>query len=116
MSRHGEFIQSKSQIRIYKFTYACLYQFNDLNCYQAAKEIFQAHNTASQLANGIVDLHGLHVAEMVECVEFILEKCIADKRKSVKFITGSGHHTKGPQKSISRLKPALEDYCKDNDL
>jgi DNA-nicking Smr family endonuclease len=74
------------------------------------------HNSSSQLANGIVDLHGLHVAEMIECVESIIEKCFSEKRSSVRFITGSGHHTKGPQKSISRLKPALEGFFRDKKM
>ena len=76
---------------------------------QAAKEIFSRRNTSqSILAKGRIDLHGLHVAEAVASLEEILPAL--GTGRTVTVVTGSGHHTAGPQQGHARLLPAVQAF------
>lgn len=72
---------------------------------QAAKELFSRRNTRQSVTCGRVDLHGLHVAEAVQCLEEVLPSLAG---RNVTIVTGSGHHTAGPQKGQARLLPAVQ--------
>jgi DNA-nicking Smr family endonuclease len=75
---------------------------------QAAKDIFSRRNTSqSILAKGRIDLHGLHVAEAVATLEEILPALPPGK---ITIVTGSGHHTAGPQRGQARLLPAVQNF------
>ncbi len=63
------------------------------------------------LSKGLIDIHGLHVAEMVESLNEILPYMRKRNIRSLNIVTGSGHHTVGPQQGIARLLPAVESYC-----
>lgn len=80
---------------------------------QASKEIFRSRNSMATLNKGQIDIHGLHVAEMIACMEEMLPYFNSTSYHTLRVITGSGHHTDGPQKGASRLLPALIEYCED---
>jgi DNA-nicking Smr family endonuclease len=80
---------------------------------EAAQEIFSRRNTTASIMNhsvGRVDLHGLHVAEAVECLRQLLPAISAGGQKRITIVTGSGHHTKGPQPGRARLLPAVQSF------
>jgi DNA-nicking Smr family endonuclease len=78
--------------------------------YMAAVEIFESRNAPSQIyTDRILDLHGLHVAEAVEFLTHYLPKLAEEGLDTVHVVTGSGHHSKGPQ-SNARLLPAVENF------
>ncbi|OQR96894.1 hypothetical protein THRCLA_07138 [Thraustotheca clavata] len=69
--------------------------------YSAASIIFEARNP-NWIRDGMIDLHGLHVAEALELLGQLLPSVEAD---SICVVTGTGHH------SIHiRLKPAVERF------
>lgn len=76
----------------------------------AASQIFEARNPPSQLyTDRLMDLHGLHVAEAVEFLAQMLPKLADEGLDTIYLVTGSGHHSKGPQ-SNARLLPAVERF------
>ena len=64
----------------------------------------------------MLDLHGLHVKEAVECVTAHLTDFINGRLREATLITGSGHHTLGPNKGEARLLPAIESLCVEKGL
>lgn len=74
---------------------------------RAANAIFEARNPPEAAARGLVDLHGLHVAEALDrlpdAVQVVSAKC-----STARILTGSGHHTKGTGKA--RLRPAVRGW------
>lgn len=91
-------------------------QGHDLNAqmkqchFAAAQTIFEARNTTSQLYNDrVMDLHGLHVAEAVELLAHMLPTLADEGLEHMYLVTGSGHHSKGPQGN-ARLLPAVEQF------
>ena len=83
---------------------------------QASKEIFACRNSKSSLSKGQIDIHGLHVAEMIACMDEMIPyfRSSSTRNKVIRVITGSGHHSSGPQKGEARLLPALTEYCATN--
>ncbi|RHY32037.1 hypothetical protein DYB32_002934 [Aphanomyces invadans] len=80
-------------------------QFNDemkQAHFEAATLIFNARNPHYEV-DGIVDLHGLHVAEAVELLAWLLPSI--KTRDSICVVTGSGHHS-----HHQRLRPAVERF------
>ncbi|KAL3668989.1 hypothetical protein V7S43_006277 [Phytophthora oleae] len=76
----------------------------------AASEIFESRNPPSQLyMDRMMDLHGLHVAEAVEFLTQMLPKLADEGVDSIYLVTGSGHHSKGPDGN-ARLLPAVERF------
>ncbi|RLN10157.1 hypothetical protein BBJ28_00010866 [Nothophytophthora sp. Chile5] len=76
----------------------------------AASEIFEARNPPSQLyMERVMDLHGLHVAEAVEFLTQMLPKLADEGVDNIYLVTGSGHHSKGPNGN-ARLLPAVERF------
>lgn len=83
---------------------------------QAAKEIFKSNNNQVSMSNGQIDIHGLHVSEMIACMDELLPHFLSrglSGTKKLRIVTGSGHHTAGPQKGTARLLPALVQYLND---
>lgn len=72
---------------------------------QAADAIFEARNPPGSAERGLVDMHGLHVAEALERLP---EAVSAVRTTTVRILTGSGHHTKGTGKA--RLRPAVREW------
>ena len=71
----------------------------------------------ASLAKGQIDIHGLHVAEMKTCMDEILPYFSSNARlKALKVVTGSGHHSNGPQKGEAKLLPGLVTYCAELEL
>ncbi|CAK4542578.1 unnamed protein product [Aphanomyces euteiches] len=70
--------------------------------FEAATLIFEARNPQYEV-DGIVDLHGLHVAEAVELLAWLLPSI--KTRDSICVVTGSGHHS-----HHQRLRPAVERF------
>ncbi|GAX80938.1 hypothetical protein CEUSTIGMA_g8373.t1 [Chlamydomonas eustigma] len=70
---------------------------------KVAQEIFDQNNC--QRCDGMVDLHGLHVAEAEAVAEKILRGAKRDGKGSVIFIVGRGLHSKD---GVAKLKPAIE--------
>lgn len=68
------------------------------------------------LQQGVLDMHGLHVAEVEECLRCLLPTLASAGLKEVRVVTGSGHHTEGPQKQVSRLLPCAERVVGEMDL
>ena len=85
---------------------------------QAAKEMFRRRNTKSSILKGHVDLHGLHIAEMVACLDEMIPFFSSGSRRltPLRLATGSGHHTEGPQRGSAKLLPALVNYCAESGL
>lgn len=76
----------------------------------AASEIFESRNPPNQLyMDRLMDLHGLHVAEAVEFLTQMLPKLADEGVDSIYLITGSGHHSKGPDGN-ARLLPAVKHF------
>ncbi|CAH0519615.1 unnamed protein product [Peronospora belbahrii] len=76
----------------------------------AASEIFESRNPPNQLyMDRLMDLHGLHVAEAVEFLTQMLPKLADEGVDKIYVITGSGHHSKGPNGNV-RLLPAVERF------
>uniref|UniRef100_K3WV24 Smr domain-containing protein n=1 Tax=Globisporangium ultimum (strain ATCC 200006 / CBS 805.95 / DAOM BR144) TaxID=431595 RepID=K3WV24_GLOUD len=91
-------------------------QGHDLNAqmkqlhFCAAQAIFESRNPDSQLySEQLMDLHGLHVAEAVEFLTRMLPKLADEGLETIYLVTGSGHHSKGPQGN-ARLLPAIEQF------
>ena len=59
---------------------------------------------------GQVDLHGLHAAESIEILEELVPVLGASHRH-ISIVTGSGHHSVGPQKGVSRLYKVVKQWC-----
>lgn len=57
-----------------------------------------------------MDLHGLHVSEAIEALDRGMVALAERGLHSVRVLTGSGHHSKGPT-SKARLLPAVEHFC-----
>eukprot|EP01036_Dinobryon_divergens_P022641 gene22641-30919_t len=79
------------------------------SCHEkAAQQIFRTRNSPQSLMRGQVDLHGLHVAEAQECISVIVPILEQMNVKHIHIITGSGHHTVGPQRGVARLMPSVQ--------
>lgn len=63
------------------------------------------------LEAGKIDLHGLHVSEAVDCVTELIPIYEKSGIKRLTIVTGTGHHTKGPQQGKARLLPYVRDLC-----
>lgn len=86
--------------------------------------IFRQRNTFQSIfIDYRLDLHGLHVQEARECVITMLNQ-ISQKVESsslttyprVTIITGTGHHTNGPQKGVPRVLKSIEELCQEYNL
>lgn len=64
------------------------------------------HTTNSSSNTGVIDLHGLHVREVIAELPQQLAALAAQKQTSVNIIVGAGKHTKGAPGP--RLLPAVE--------
>lgn len=76
-------------------------------------EVFRSVNAGKDCRTA-VDLHGLHVAEAVRIVPFILRRAAASsksKSSELALITGMGHHSQGGIRS-AKLAPAVLDVVK----
>ncbi|CAM9334928.1 unnamed protein product [Ectocarpus sp. 4 AP-2014] len=63
---------------------------------------------------GVLDLHGLYVAEATEATaSFLHFQKKAKKFREVKVITGAGHHSQGHQ---AKIRPAIEKLISGMDL
>jgi len=62
----------------------------------------QARNLSSK--DGIIDVHGLFVAEAIKKVENSLQAAIWDGRKDLRVIVGRGLHSQGRR---PKLRPAI---------
>eukprot|EP00903_Cladosiphon_okamuranus_P010047 g9526.t1 len=63
---------------------------------------------------GVLDLHGLYVAEATEATKAFLEKQQRAKRfREVEVITGAGHHSEGHH---AKIRPAIERLISGMDL
>ena len=79
----------------------------------AAREIFEDRNSWKELMDrGMLDLHGLHVAEAAELLNEIIPEIYSAGLKSICIITGSGHHSKGSNFK-ARLLPSVERFCQE---
>lgn len=84
--------------------------------------IFRRRNTPKSVFTDYrVDLHGLHVQEARECVISVLSQISLSlpPRSSypkVTVITGTGHHTYGPQIGVARVLKAIELLCQEYEL
>ncbi|KAH9083472.1 hypothetical protein EDB83DRAFT_2309451 [Lactarius deliciosus] len=72
---------------------------------QAAKIIFRENNKDRD--DGMVDLHGLYVAEAVRFANEQLRSTRSKRNDVVYFIVGKGLHSDAG----ARIRPALEDLC-----
>jgi hypothetical protein len=82
----------------------------------AALAIFASRNPSEKriYEEGVLDLHGLHVAEATEAVEELLPDIfVCGKAGEVTLITGTGKHSGGVSRYQARLFPALESYLQE---
>jgi hypothetical protein len=88
-----------------------------MNVWQAARILFQQRNSSEGLlSQRTIDLHGLHVAEAVECLLSLLPLLaghFSDTRVSgrVTIVTGSGHHSVGGRKAGTGTVPTGRVFC-----
>ncbi|KAH9993961.1 hypothetical protein BJV77DRAFT_328121 [Russula vinacea] len=85
-------------------------EMKDLNK-SAAKIIFGLKNQGRK--EGMVDLHGLHVAEAVEYAKLELQSATYRNDDTVSFIVGKGLHA---ENGVSKLRPALEELFDEREL
>ena len=87
--------------------------------------IFRQRNTLKSIFTDYrLDLHGLHVQEARECVLSLLDQIcqkVSSSRGSLPYprvtiVTGTGPHTNGPQKGISRVLKSIESVCQEYQL
>eukprot|EP00611_Tribonema_gayanum_P001566 TRINITY_DN11143_c0_g1_i1.p1 TRINITY_DN11143_c0_g1~~TRINITY_DN11143_c0_g1_i1.p1 ORF type:complete len:733 (+),score=253.24 TRINITY_DN11143_c0_g1_i1:124-2322(+) len=79
----------------------------------AARCIYDARNPQQQvLERGVLDLHGLHVAEATALLEEELPVLCQAGLRAVSVVTGTGHHSRGSNYK-ARLLPAVERFCQD---
>ncbi|KAH9061326.1 Smr-domain-containing protein [Lactarius vividus] len=78
---------------------------------QAANIIFMENNKGRD--NGMVDLHGLYVAEAVRFAKEQLRSARLKRDDVVYFIVGKGLHS---DTSGAKIRPALEDLCTEQGL
>lgn len=58
-----------------------------------------------------MDLHGLHVAEAVEVLDREMGALAERGLCSVRVLTGTGHHSKGPTNKVdTRLVPLIRGF------
>ncbi|XP_051897923.1 NEDD4-binding protein 2 [Pristis pectinata] len=81
--------------------------------HRAAIKIFKQVN-ASLLPQNVLDLHGLHVDEALQCLEEVLFQKINEYQQRggksyLSVITGRGRHSQG---GVARIKPVVIDYLK----
>ena len=82
----------------------------------AALAIFATRNPSEKriYEEGVLDLHGLHVAEATQAVEELLPDIYAcGKAVEATLITGTGKHSGGVSHYQARLFPALEAYLQE---
>nr|CCA26658.1 conserved hypothetical protein [Albugo laibachii Nc14] len=78
----------------------------------AAEVIFKSRNPQEQVyRDRLMDLHGLHVVEAVEFLRSWLPQLAEDGLDTVRIVTGTGHHSRGPQ-NTARLLPAVEHFLR----
>lgn len=78
---------------------------------KAAEAIIKPQNADK---TGVLDLHGLYVAEATEAARDFLEKQQKAKRfRKVEIITGAGHHSEGLH---AKIRPAVERLVSGMDL
>jgi hypothetical protein len=80
---------------------------------QAAKAIFRNRNKLADLEAGRIDLHGLHVSEARDCLAELIPLYERVGIPRLRVVTGTGHHTKGPQEGRARLLPHVRAYCEE---
>ena len=80
---------------------------------QAAKTLFRDRNPPEQLQRGIIDLHGLHISEARACLSELLPlfMAVGGGLRSVRIITGSGHHSIAYGHGTARLLPEVKRLC-----
>lgn len=78
---------------------------------KAAQAILKPQNSDR---TGVLDLHGLYVAEATEAAtNFLVKQQKAKKFREVEIITGAGHHSQGHH---AKIKPAVEKLVSGMDL
>ncbi|CAM9843575.1 unnamed protein product, partial [Hapterophycus canaliculatus] len=78
---------------------------------RAAQAIIKPQNADK---TGVLDLHGLYVAEATEAAtDFLLKQQKAKRFREVEIITGAGHHSQGHH---AKIRPAVERLISGLDL
>lgn len=78
---------------------------------RAAEAIIKPQNSDR---TGVLDLHGLYVAEATEAAtNFLMKQQKARNFGEVEIITGAGHHSQGHH---AKIKPAIEKLVSGLDL
>ena len=72
----------------------------------AAHSIYQSRGGGQ---DGVIDLHGLHVAEAIKLLRHELDRLRASGYHSAQVLVGTGHHTIG-SRTPSRLPVAVENF------
>lgn len=78
---------------------------------QAAEYVFRENN--ADLAEDEIDLHGLYVKEAEWIMQKRLSECIKTHQSHLRVIVGKGLHL---ENGIAKLKPAIEDLCRESNL
>jgi len=73
----------------------------------AAKIIFKEKNK-NRREGGMIDLHGLLVAEAIEFAKEELQSANSRDDEVVRFIVGQGKHA---EDGVAKIRPALEAFC-----
>lgn len=59
-------------------------------------------------------MHGLHVQEALDCLQELIPIFQQTELTRLKVITGTGHHTLGPQAGKARLFPNIRRLLRDD--
>lgn len=78
---------------------------------QAAEYVFRENNADS--AGDEIDLHGLYVKEAEWILQKRLAECFRTHQSHLRVIVGKGLHS---QNGIAKLKPAVEELCRESGL
>jgi DNA-nicking Smr family endonuclease len=102
---------SKSEAKKLSTEKEALYNEMHEKNHQAAKRIFEHYNRGRPA--GVIDLHGLYVAEALEYLQRKVDDCRAKNIVRLEVITGMGNHSPD---NIAKIKPKVEEFALRNQL
>jgi DNA-nicking Smr family endonuclease len=81
--------------------------------HREAADMMWESNNGNFVREGLLDLHGLHVAEALERLPGALDAAARAGRRKLRIVFGTGHHSKGGG-GAPRLRPAVLSWFRES--